>query len=326
MSDQERLISAYFQLMNINGAAHAYRQAVQSGLLEQVVAAPRPAAELAAACGLAERPTALLLETLVPLGVLAREGAEYRATALALVLLSSSYKNLGDEYWSHLPALLQTGQPLTRMDNPATSEAHYQAQVAMLGWMLTPAAEFAARALSPALPAGAAILDLGAGSAVWSLTLAQLAGSASVTAVDWPAVLAVAVERAESLGLQDRLSTIAGNYHEVELPAGRFDLVIAANIAHLETPAGNQKLFARSHAALKPGGRLVVIDAFAGQPQGDLNRTLYALGLALRTTHGHVYSADELTPLLDEAGFATPELVPIAVPPYVVGMLIASKV
>src|SRR5688500_4111169 len=126
MDDHQQLLSAYFQLMNMSGAAHAYRAAIQAGLLEQLIGGPKTADELAQACSIAPRPTTLLLETLIPLGLLKRDGSQYRATALAYVLLSSSYKNLGDEYWSHLPELLRTGQPLVKMDQAAQSEAHYQ--------------------------------------------------------------------------------------------------------------------------------------------------------------------------------------------------------
>jgi SAM-dependent methyltransferase len=324
MSDPQRILSDYFQLMNLNGAAHVYREAVRSGVLEAIVASPRTAAELAEACALDARPLRLLLEVLAVLGLVTSDSERYRPTALAFMLLSGSYKHLGDEYWSHLPALLKTGQPLVKMDQPAQSETHYQAQAAMLGWMLTPAAQCAAEKLRHTLPERAAILDLGAGSAVWSLTLAAQTSDATVTAVDWPGVLAVAVETAESLGLSDRLTTIAGNYHEVDLPRDCFDLAILANVTHLEMVAGNRALLAKARAALKPQSRIVIVDALPGLPQGDLNRCLYALGLALRTEHGHVYSVAELESLLREGGFSAPCLTPLPVPPYVVGMLTAS--
>jgi ubiquinone/menaquinone biosynthesis C-methylase UbiE len=241
------------------------------------------------------------------------------------MLLSGSYRNLGDEYWAHLPALLKTDQPVVKMDAASQSEAFYQSQAAVLGWMLTPAAECAARMLrETGLPKAPAILDVGAGSGIWSLTLAREMPGAAVTAVDWPAVLEVAAETATNFGLAGCLTTIAGNYHEVSWPGAAFDLVFLANITHLEAPAGNRALFAKARAALKPGGRLAIVDVFAGQTRGDLNRALYTLGLALRTEHGHVYAAKEFTALLAEAGFHAPQLYPLEVPPYAVGLLTAT--
>jgi SAM-dependent methyltransferase len=324
MSDLDRLLPAYFQLMNANGASHLYREAVRVGILAALESGEKTAEEVARECGTVVRPTRLVLEALVALELVDRRAETYQLSSLAFLLLSGSYRNLGDEFWAHLPALLNTDQPLMRMDDASQSEAHYQAQAAILGWRLTPAADSAAGELVNHLPPRAAILDLGAGSAIWSLTLAARTADATVTAVDWPAVLEVACEKAEELGLSNRLTTIAGNFHEVALPAEQFDLVFLANVTHLLTPVVNAALFQRARAALRPGGRIAVIDVFPGQPQGDVNRTLYAVGLALRTEHGRVYSAAELAPLLATAGFGPPELVPLAVPPFAVGMLLAE--
>jgi hypothetical protein len=62
---------------------------------------------------------------------------------------------------------------------------------------------------------------------------------------------------------------------------------------------------------------------FPGQPQGDLNRTLYALGLALRTKQGRVHSVEDLSSMMCDCGFAAPQLIPLDVPPYVMGVLLA---
>lgn len=321
MTDHERILAGYFQLMNFNGAAHVYREAVRCGLLPALLGEAKTASELAEECNTAPKATPLLLDVLVALGLAEREGAQFRGTMLSFLLLSGSYKHLGDEYWSHLPELLRTGEPLVKMDQPETSAGHYQSQAAALGWMLTPAAERAAAALAADLPPQAAILDVGAGSAIWSLTLARLSTDATVTAIDWAAVLAVAEENAASFGLQDRFTTIAGNYHEVRWPVRRYDLVVLGNVTHLETIEGNLSLFRSAAASLKPNGRVVIFDVFPGQPQGELNRALYVLGLSLRTTLGHVYSVAELEPLLSEAGFDAPQLTPLDTQPHIVGML-----
>ena len=324
MTDPTELLAAYFQLMNCNGASHVYREAVRLGILDALDAGPLTAAEVAERCAAVARPTELVLEALASLGLVKRIGSAYGRTPLAFLVLSSSYRNLGDEYWEHLPTLLKTGAPLVRMDDPAQNEIHYQAQAAMLGWMLTPAAQSAAELLLKRLPENAAILDLGAGSAVWSLTLAGRLPRATVTAVDWPAVLEVAKESAKERGLADRFTTLAGNLHEVELSASQFDLVIVANVSHLLSPDGNAALLSRVRATLRAHGYLALIDVFPGLPQGDLNRTLYAVGLALRTQHGRVYSVEEMKPLLERAGFAEPQPMPLPVPPFAVGMLLVS--
>jgi precorrin-6B methylase 2 len=325
MNAAEDFLIGYFRLMGYNGAAHVYRAANANGIFRELLASRQTAAELAEHCHLVQRPTQLLLEALAAIGVVTAADDKFSLSALGQMLVGGSYRQLGDEYWAHLPAYLASGKPIVEMDNAGESESHYQSQAAILGWMLTPAAQRAAELLRGSLAPGAAILDVGAGSAVWSLTLAKQIENTTVTAVDWPAVLEVAQETAGQLELSDCLTTIAGNYHEVALPRERFDLAIVANVTHLETPEGNRDLFDKACCALNPGGRIAIVDVFPGQPQGDLNRTLYTLGLALRTEQGKVYTADELGSLLAKCGFATPQLVPLEVPPFVLGMVIAGR-
>ena len=192
--------------------------------------------------------------------------------------------------------------------------------------MMKPAAECAAMMLGMGESRkGVSILDVGAGSAVWSLTFAAKDSESTVTALDWPAVLKIAAATAEGMGLQDRFTALPGNYHEVELAEAAYDLAIVANVTHIETPEGNEDLFRRLRPALKDGGEIVIFDVMAGQEQGDLSRALYALGLALRTEQGQVYTFEELQGFLETAGFTGAAFAAIPVPPFTMGMITAKK-
>ena len=69
-----------------------------------------------------------------------------------------------------------------------------------------------------------------------------------------------------------------------------------------------------------------MIDVIPGQPAGALNVALYSLGLALRTENGRVYSPAELETLLAATGFGAPEIIPLAVPPFAVGLVVAQVI
>ena len=115
-------------------------------MVQALASGPASAAEVAAACRTAIRPTALLLDGLVALGLLEQVGEAYGLAPVAR-FLAGPYRDLGDSYWSHLPAFLETGKPMARMDDARESERHYQAQAMALAWMMAPAAEAAAAAL-----------------------------------------------------------------------------------------------------------------------------------------------------------------------------------
>lgn len=315
----------YFALMNMNGASRIYRTANDLGIFEAVGHGPTSAATVADACDLQEGPLRLLLDGLCSIGTLTKDETGY-SPALVMQFLAGNYRNLSDEYWDYLPQFLRSGVPLAEMDSVDQSAEQYEKQVTALAWMMTPAAE----AMASMLGMGHArkslhILDVGAGSGIWSLTCAKHDAGTTVTVSDWPVIVEIASGFARQMALEDRFTAIPGNYHDADLGAAAFDLAIVANVTHIETPDGNRDLFRKLHAALKPGGEVVIVDVMPVRPEGRIPAALYALGLGLRTAQGQVHSADALQQFLRETGFAEPHLQPIPVSPYTMGMIVATK-
>lgn len=327
MNDVEKLkaLQTYFNLMSMNGGVRIYHTAREFGILENIDKGISTLDEIARSCQIQKRPTKLLLDALCSLKVLTSYNGSYHLTPV-MQFLSGNYQNLSNEYWDHLPEFLKTGNPWTKMDNAKQSEKQYEAQVTALAWMMKPAAEMASVMLKIGEKRkGLHILDIGAGSAIWSLTFASKDDQTSITAVDWPAVLEIAKASAKKLNLIERFTAQPGNFHEVELSPETFDMVIIGNVTHIETPAGNQALFAKAYKSLKVNGEIVIFDIFPGQEEGELSQALYALGLALRTEKGQVYSSEQLQEFLLQSGFVELEFHPIRVPPYTMGMLLAKK-
>ena len=327
MNDAEKLaaLQTYFDLMSMNGASRVFRTAHDLGIFSAVAQQPVSASEVAAACGLRVQPASLLLDALDAIGTVIRDNDRF-TLAPVMQFLAGNYQQLSDEYWDYLPSYLQSGVPLAEMDSVEQSAEQYEKQVTALAWMMTPAAE----AMAQMLGIGQArkslrILDVGAGSGIWSLTCAQHDPGTMVTVSDWPVIVDIATAFAANMGLSERFSAIPGNYHEADLGESAYDLAIVANVTHIETPDGNRDLFSRIHRALKPGGEIVLVDVMGTQPQGRIPAALYALGLGLRTAEGQVHSPESLQQYLTESGFsaAVPESIPV--PPYTMGMILASR-
>lgn len=327
MSNEQKLgaLLTYFDLMSMNGGSRIYRCGRELGIFDAVGSGPVSSQDVADICGLQEGPVRLLLDGLCSIGTLTRDGDLYSPT-LATQFLSGNYQNLSDEYWDYLPQFLKTGTPLAKMDSVEQSEEQYEQQVSALAWMMAPAAEAVARLLGIGQTRkGLEILDVGAGSGIWSLTCAKHDADSKVTVNDWPVIVKIASGFAQQFGLQDRFSAIPGNYHEAELGDANFDLAIVANVTHIETPERNVELFRKIHRALKPGGEIAIIDVMPVQADGQISAALYALGLGLRTESGQVHSADALQAYLGDAGFNDASMLPIAVPPYTMGMILGKK-
>ena len=135
------------------------------------------------------------------------------------------------------------------------------------------------------------------------LAVAQQSPEARISGLDLPAVLEVFTERAEQKGLSPRTATLPGDMHAREIQAAHYDLVIIANVLRLELPERAASLLQRASQALKPGGRLIVVDALAGgTPEQERARAIYAMHLALRSKDSAVHAPDSIEAWMRDAG------------------------
>lgn len=106
---------------------------------------------------------------------------------------------------------------------------------------------------------GMAVADIGAGTGLFTRLFAKKVGpEGKVYAVDIaPAFVAHVEKTARDAGLKN-VTGIVGAAHSPELPTNSVDLVfICDTYHHFEFP---QRMLAALHKALRPGGRLVLID------------------------------------------------------------------
>ncbi|UQA55798.1 methyltransferase [Polyangium aurulentum] len=315
------------EMMDLFAMGSVLAAAQDAGLVHELPSGPLTAQAYAEKLGLDPRATRLVLEVLVTLDVASRNGDFYDASPKLRDLLAPGGVQTPapiQKLWSHVPQFLRTGEPLIRMDaSPTQREESYRGTVSMLARMF----EGIARALASKIEkAPARVLDVGCGSGVWSLALAERFPQTHVTGLDFPAVLESFTSRAKELGLADRTSTIPGNMHDAPLPSGAFDMVVIANVLRLETPDRAAALLARLAPAVAPGGALLVVDALAGgTPERERSRALYALNLSLRTQQGRVHSPEEITGWLETAGLHGVEAIDLPVTTGAVGALLGRR-
>ena len=317
---QLAILNQYLQLSSHNSLSHVYRTARKIGLFEALSRGSGTLESLSTDCQSEPRPMQLLLNTLCEMGVIQKFADDY-ILAQVMKLLTAVDEDLGDQSWELLEARLRP----TQSPEPVSELTAYRARCHAMQWIDTPAAMEVVQLLEIGTKRkNLEILDLGAGTAVWSLAMAHHDPEAHVTAVDWAAPLKVARQAADSIGAAARFTELAGDYLEVTLPEQQFDLVILANeLVHYDDQQG-QALLQRTARTIKPAGEIVILETVCCHPDADLAFALRELDLAIHWPPGRFRTPEELENLAKSAGLGTVQYQGLRAPPQLTGLLMAG--
>jgi SAM-dependent methyltransferase len=142
------------------------------------------------------------------------------------------------------------------------------------------------------------MMDLGGNSGVVSIALLRKYSSLTSTVIDIEPVCVAGREIAEEQGLSDRLSYYPAEFGADEFPTG-FDLVLQCDVA-----VYGVELLRKMSRALKPAGRLILVDHFS--PAVNLAPTTRLEWTFLDSLHDPCFgfpTLDEFESLLTETGF-----------------------
>ena len=148
------------------------------------------------------------------------------------------------------------------------------------------------------------VLDLGGGSAAYSIALVKAIPGLSSEILDLEEVVPLTQDYIRQAGLTDRITTRVGDM--LSDPLGEnYDLILILAICHMFSPEQNRRLFERAYKALAPKGQVVVQD-FILEPDKTAPRAaaLFSLNMLVGTQAGSSYSEPEYAAWLRAAGFA----------------------
>jgi precorrin-6B methylase 2 len=306
----------FFETINAYHRTAALKAAVELDLFTVIGATSATAAELAKRCQCPVRGIRILCDFLAIIGFLTKDPSGYAVTPdSAFFLNRNSPAYMGGavkfllapeltEAFSDLASTVRSGrlhtseQGTTAPDHPVWLEF-----ARAMGPMMIPCAQGAA-ALVPLDPArDTKVLDISASHGAYGIAFAMKNPRAHLVALDWKAVLAITEENARAAGLGDRFSKIAGDAFSVDLGSG-YDAVLVPNFLHHFNIADCTRFLRRVHAALRPGGRVVIVDFVPNDdritPPPAATFSLVMLGT---TPEGDAYTFAEFQKMLADAGF-----------------------
>jgi 2-polyprenyl-3-methyl-5-hydroxy-6-metoxy-1,4-benzoquinol methylase len=299
--------------------------ALKLGVFEVIGETVKNAHDLASATRCSPRGMTMLLNCLAAIDLLEKENGMYRLTDLSRkYLLSSGKSYLGALFicsdrllklWLKLPEAVASGRPplslLAKKERERLNldivEALFhvhQAAAWKLPGLIEKAFSFGKEPTK--------ILDVAAGSAVWSLPFALARPRVKVTAVDFPPVLEVAKKFARKFKVRDRYGYIAGDIRKMDFGSEKYDLALLGKICISEGAVWTRRIIENCFGALSKNGRLLIIDYIADEERrSGLMPLLLALNALLGTEEGDTFTFSEYRQWLSNAGFTEVRAMPL---------------
>ncbi len=146
------------------------------------------------------------------------------------------------------------------------------------------------------------VMDVGGGDGTFLVKLARHAPAAQLMLFDLPTVAAQGKARFEREGLAARVTVHGGDASANDIPHGA-DLITFIRVLHDHDDAKALAILHAAHAALPPGGSVLIAEPMAGvkgaEARGDAYFGFYLLAMGT----GRARTGHELGQLLQQAGF-----------------------
>lgn len=275
------------------------------------VGAGATAAQASSKLGTNLRATETLLNALVAVGALAKEGEVFHntpETARYLVAGAPEYARPALMHtvnmfrsWATLTECVRAG---TAVIAPGVDRKDEQWTESFIAAMHRGAQGTAAQMVRAVGVEGVRrLLDVGGGSGAYSIAFAKAGPSLRAEVFDLESVLPITRKHIDEAGVGERVTTRAGNLRTDEFGEG-YDLVLLSSICHMLDPAENCDLLRRCYRALTPGGRIVIRDFIVGPDRtAPRQAALFAINMLVATRAGSTYTEAEYESWLREAGF-----------------------
>ncbi len=304
-----------FNSLNAYQQTSALKTAIELGLFTAIDEGKQTAPEIAKQVGASERGVRILCDYLTIQGYLSKEGGAYTLAADAAMFLSQKSRAylgsivgfLANDYhfkdFAGLTEAVRRGGRATGDGSNKQPDEIWVSFARSMAPLTIPPAMFIAQLVGAQAGQPCKVLDIAAGHGMYGITIAQQNPKASVTAVDWPAVLEVAKEHAEKAGVAERYAVRPGSAFETDFGEG-YDLALLTNIFHHFDEANCVELMKRVHKALKPSGRAVTLEFVPNEDRvTPPTAAAFSLIMLAHTDAGDAYTAAEYSKMFGSAGF-----------------------
>ncbi|MDF0674491.1 MAG: methyltransferase [Nitrospira sp.] len=287
--------------------------AVKLDLFSAIDEKPRTAKDVASRLQADEPTLRLLLNALVAMKLLSKEGDLYGNASTALKhLVRHSDQYVGHllllhdaewNNWGNLEETVRTGRRAVDRHVFETDPELGSNVLAVLNRIGQQSGPDLAKRLK--LVGSERLLDLGGGAGTNAIAFCQVYSELCATVFDLPATLKLAEKMVKAAGLESRITLHPGDFNRDQL-GGPYDVVLMSDILHYQTFQLNQDLVNKAFVSLAPGGRLIIKDRFLDETgTGPAWTTAFTIHILVNTQHGSCYKCSDAMRWLIQSGFGS---------------------
>jgi 2-polyprenyl-3-methyl-5-hydroxy-6-metoxy-1,4-benzoquinol methylase len=151
------------------------------------------------------------------------------------------------------------------------------------------------------------MLDVGGGSAAFSIEIVKRNPSIKAVVLDLPHVIPLTKKYVDEVGLSNNFDFIEGNYLTNDFE-GSYDLVLLSAIVHINNYEQNKMLIKKCADALNKNGMIVINDFVMNEDRTQpYHGALFSINMLVGTEYGDTYTENEMREWFESAGISKVE-------------------
>jgi 2-polyprenyl-3-methyl-5-hydroxy-6-metoxy-1,4-benzoquinol methylase len=257
------------------------------------------------------RATNRLMNALCGMGLLKKvKGKFYNSDLSSKYLVEGKPEFMGNLYhtnhlwntWSHLTGSVKKGNSFLGDQNKKEKEEWVDSFIAAMHYRGVKQAKLLAMMFD--LSGIKKMLDVGGGSAAFSMELVKRNLSIKAVVLDLPHVIPLTKTYVEEEKLKDNFDFIEGNYLVKDFGSG-YDLILLSAIVHINSYDQNKMLVRKCAEALNSNGMIIINDFVMNNERTQpYHGAVFSLNMLVGTSNGDTYTEEEMKEWLSAAGFS----------------------
>jgi SAM-dependent methyltransferase len=310
-------------------ASKALFTGVELGLFNELARGPASAEVLAYRLKLHPRALERLMNSLVALRLLTKEGHRFANTPDAETYLVAGrphylggqvehLANLHWRLWQHLPDAVRENSPRVKQvfgpgfetfQSMYTDPQWLRAFVQGMHNQTVPPAQELVTAFD--LSAYRVLMDVGGGSGALCIAAVKHYGNLRGLVFELPAVCPVAEEFVARNGVKDRVRVVSGDFFDADSLPREADVMVLGSVLHDWPAMQAREILRNCYHALRLGGILLVAEKFLNEDRAGPARTALMDLHLLVSTGGEEHSVSEYKSWMEAVGFLDVTPVPL---------------